>query len=283
MKIVIPTYLRENRQIAYQFMPRSVKAETTLVTHSGRADLLRRSNPGADVLDLGVTDGIADVRQKILDWCESEGHDKVFVVDDGCRFYTSSSDGTTRKIAPTPLRDRLLDEGHYRQMLLDVEVALDRYAQVGISPRPGNNRHLGPVLSPARTYSCYGVNVALARSVGARFDGMYRKDNRLKLFEDFYFSLYLLTRGIPNAVLYDYGFMHDHGKYGGNSTVRTNDLQKLCLESLQAEFPRYVKLVQRKAVSWGIGNQEFRWECVISWKKALTEAIDRDTSSSETR
>lgn len=273
MKIVIPTYLREDRQIAYRHMPVAIREQTTLVTHSGRAAVLREKNPGAIVHDLGKTDGIADVRQKILDWV-SKTHEKVFILDDGCHFYTSKSDGAVRKIAPTAFKG-LTGKIHYERMFEDVEKALDRYAQVGISPRPGNNRHLDDVLSPGRAYSCYGINVKTANRIGVRFDGMYRKNKRIRLFEDFYFTLSLLTRGQPNAILYNYGFMHDHGKTGGNSTIRTNELQKECLEALRQEFPQYVKLVQRKAVSWSIGNPDFRWECIIQWKKALTEAVNR--------
>lgn len=274
MKIVIPTFMREDRQIAYQHLPAFLRRSVTLVTHSGRAPLLRKHNPTAKIHDLGKTDGIADVRQKIVDWVALTD-DKMFMMDDGCHFYPSRCDGVVRKIAPIPMKG----EGFFKewnQMLEEIEIALDTYVQVGVSPRPGNNRHLGNVLSPARVYSCYGVNVAAAKMLGARFDTLYQRDNRLKLFEDFYFSLYLLTRGYPNAVLCNWGFMHDHGKLGGNSTIRTNDLQKLCLEALQSEFPNYVKIIQRKAKSWSIGNPDFRWECIIQWKKALEERINED-------
>lgn len=273
MKIVIPTYMREDRQIAYQYMHTTIREQVTLVTHSGRAGLLKEKNPGAVIHDLGKTDGIADVRQKILDWV-SRTDDKVFILDDGCHFYTSERQGEVRKIAPTAFRG-LTGVHHYKRMFYEVEQALDQYPQVGISPRPGNNRHLDDVLSPGRSYSCYGINLKTVNKLGVRFDGMYKKNKTIKLFEDFYFTLSLLTKGVPNAILYNYGFMHNHGKTGGNSTIRTNELQKQCLEALQAEFPQYVKLVQRKAVSWSIGNPDFRWECVIQWKKALTEAINK--------
>lgn len=272
MQIVIPTYMRETRQRAFNLMPKEIQKRTIVVTHSGRAELLKANNPCQKVHDLGQTDGIADVRQKIFNWL-SKSNDKIFIIDDHCQFYTSESDGEKRKISPTPFKGNagLTD---WRRMLEDVESQLDEHGQVGISPRPGNNRHLGEIVTPGRVYSCYGLNVKRLKTIGCSFDGMYKKDNRIKLFEDFYLSLHMLTRGVSNAVLYNYGFMHSHGEEGGNSTIRTNDLQKLCLEKLQEEFPRYVKIVQRKAISWSIGNPDFRWECVISWKKALTESIN---------
>lgn len=273
MKIVIPTFMRESRQLAYSLMPDAIKRRTTLVTHSGRAEVLAKNNPTATIHDLGKTDGIADVRQKIIDWVGGQD-DKVFILDDGCMFYTSRSDGAKRKIAPTPMRGNEYLKP-YTDMLRTIERALDEYVQVGISPRPGNNRQLDAILSPGRAYSCYGVNVRKANDLNVRFDGMYRKNQEIRLFEDFFFTLSLLTQGHPNAILYNYGFMHDHGKTGGNSTIRTNDLQKKCLEALQSEFPAYVKIVQRKATSWHIGDPEFRWETVIQWKKALEEAINK--------
>lgn len=273
MKIVIPTLMREDRQIAYHNMPKAIQKITTIVTHSGRADILREHNPGANIHDLGKTDGIADVRQKVMDWVRSQDS-KMFMLDDGCRFYTSKVLGGIRKISNTPI-SKESGEKDWFHLLETMEKMLEQYVQVGVSPRPGNNRHLESILSPGRAYSCYGVNVAKAHRINARFDTLYQRNNQVKLFEDFYFSLFLLTRGFPNAILYDWGFMHDHGKPGGNSLIRTNDLQKICLEALQEEFPGYVKIVQRKAKSWNIGNPEFRWECIIQWKKALTEAIHK--------
>ena len=273
MLIVIPTFMRETRQIAYNHLPKELKLQTVLVTHSGRAELLRKENPGAKVHDLGVTDGIADVRQKIVDWA-SKSNDQIFMMDDGCHFYTSVSDGEKRKIAPTAFKGQ---DGlkHYRSMLEDMLEHLQGHAQVGISPRPGNNRNLNDTVSPGRVYSCCALDLVMLKQMKARYDGMYQKNKQIKLFEDFYLTLHLLTRGVSNVILYNWGFMHDHGKGGGNSTIRNNDLQKLCLEALQQEFPDYVKIVQRKATSWNVGNPEFRWECIISWKKALTEAVNK--------
>jgi hypothetical protein len=278
MAIVVPTFMREHRQKAFLSMPPEIQERTRLYTHSGRADLLQKSVPSANVIDLGVTDGIADVRQKVIDHVFLT-HEKVIIIDDKCQFMTSSVDPILgRRPGNTWIRgDGALD--HWTRLLSTVSKALDTYPQVGISPRPGNNRHEAEWMTPGRAYSVYGINIASLRKLGVTFDGMYRRDNRVKLYEDFYLTLSLLTRGVPNAVWYGYCFQTDHGKEGGNNTIRTNELQKLCAEALQREFPEYVKVVPRESKTFKIpGQEEFRWEVVIQWKKALLEAQAKNAS-----
>lgn len=271
MPVVIPTFMREHRQKAYESIPEPIRESVTLVTHSGRVPILRQHQPKAFIHDLGVTNGIADVRQKILEWV-GQRHEKVLIIDDKCQFMPSSVKDGQRKPGNSWIRGAGAME-HWANILESVCSALDTYPQVGISPRPGNNRRPEPWLTPGRAYSVYGINIKQCAKLGVRFDGMYRKDNRIKLYEDFYFTLALLTQGIPNTVWFEYCFQTDHGKEGGNNTIRTNALQKLCADALAAEFPRYVKVVQRESKTFKLkGDEQFRWEVIIQWKKALTEA-----------
>lgn len=275
MIVAIPTYMREHRQKAYESMPPLVREHAILFTHSGRADLLRKHQPRATIVDLGVTDGIADVRQKLLDYALARGK-KILIIDDKCQFMTSAVVNGQRKPGNTWIRGVEADL-HWANILSTVEHKLDEYPQVGISPRPGNNRRPEPWLTPGRAYSVYGVNPARCAELGVRFDGMYQKDKRIKLYEDFYLTLALLTRGVANSIWFEYCFQTDHGKEGGNNTIRTNELQKLCADALAAEFPDYVKVVQRESKTFKIpGQEDFRWEVSIQWKKALTQAQERD-------
>lgn len=257
-------------------MPPAIRNRVTLVTHNGRADMLRKAQPGAHVLDIGKPDGIAAVRQAILDhYLLIEGEDKLFMIDDGCKFYRSwneMKDGEkVRKVSSTWIRDvNAVDE--WDEMINGVDALLDKYPQVGISARPGNNRHVEALHVPGRSYSCYGLNLRWLADEGIRFDDMYRKNPAIKLYEDFYLTLSLLTRGIPNAVWYEFAFQHQHGKKGGNAEIRTNDLQRVCLEALESEFPDYVKLYKRDAISWNVGEDPYRWECRVQWKKALQQS-----------
>lgn len=259
MKIYIPTFMREDKQKCYNTLPAEIQQLVTLVTHSGRADILQENNPTATVLDLGTTDGIADVRQKLLN---NAGSDKVMIIDDSCTFKKRNSE--------LKLLDMTAQDFH--EMFAMVEANLDQYAMVGISDQAGNNRVPEDVKEIGRSYSCYGINTKMWNEKGVSFDGMYQKNKEIKLYEDFYAILKMLTNGMPNAIIYKYAFSHAHGKPGGNSTVRTNALQKRCLEALSAEFPGLVQLVRKEDPSWKAGlddTENFRWECQISWQEAF--------------
>jgi hypothetical protein len=259
MKIFIPTFMREEKQKCFNTLPPEIQAKVTLVTHSGRAELLKEKNPTANVVDIGKTDGIADVRQKILEYSKC---DKVMIIDDSCVF----------KVRNDELKLKDMTVADYDAMFDMVEQNLNDYGMVGISDQAGNNRVPEDIKEIGRSYSCYGVNKSIWASKGISFDGMYQKNNEIKLYEDFYAILKMLTSGLPNAIIYKYAFSHAHGKVGGNSTIRTNALQKKCIEALQAEFPGFVKLVKKEDPSWkaGLGDEEnFRWECQMSWQEAF--------------
>lgn len=263
MMIAIPTFMREEKQKCWNAMPNEIKAITNVVTHSGRLDELQGANPGMEhLLDLGKTDGIADVRQKLIEKAASNGIEKIMIIDDSCTFKARNAE---MKLVDMTLED-------WRDMFAMVETMLDDYPMVGISDQGGNNRVTEDFVTVGRSYSCYGLNIKKLNELGVRFDGMYQKDKEIKLYEDFYLILSLLTLGEKNAIIYKYAFNHPHGKPGGNSTVRTNELQKKCLEALSNEFPGLVKLVKKEDPSWKAGlndTENFRWEAVISWSEAF--------------
>lgn len=257
MIITIPTLMREDNQKCFNNMPQWVKDMTVLATRSDRVEELQKQNPLATVVDLGQTDGIADVRQRLLDYAKG---DKVLIIDDSCVFMQRDSELKLSEIT---------EEG-WKDMLNMVETMLDEYPWVGISDRGGNNRVPEDFKEVARSYSCYGINSKRMSELGVRFDGMYQKNNEIKLYEDFYGILSLLTKGVKNAVIFKYAFNHPHGKPGGNSVFRTSDLQKKCLEALASEFPGMVKLVKKEDPSWTVkGDDNSRWEAIISWSEAF--------------
>lgn len=267
MIIVIPTFMREENQKCYNAMPAAIQKMTYLATHSGRAAELKKHNPTARIIDLGETDGIADVRQKVLDHFEpKEGTtmratEKIMIIDDSCTFKMKNAENKLVN----------MDVADWYDMLSMVSDNLEKYPMVGISDQGGNNRVLEDVKEIGRAYSCYGLDMKFLKEAGIRFDGMYRKNKEIKLYEDFYLILSILTSGHKNALIYKYAFNHPHGKPGGNSTVRTNELQKKCLLALQAEFPGLVELVKKEDPSWKAGlndTDNFRWEARISWQEA---------------
>jgi hypothetical protein len=261
MIIAIPTYMREDNQKCYNSLPEDIQKNVILFTHSGRSEILSNAIPNANVIDLGVTDGIADVRQKLIDYVfDVMGESKVFIMDDGCRF----SKRLDMKLKP-------MESDDFVTMFKQVSENLEGFPMVGISDQGGNNRVEEDFKIAQRSYSCYGINIPTLRKNDIRFDAMYQKDNDIKLYEDFHLILDILTKGLENLVCYNYAFSHPHGKKGGNSTIRTNELQKQCIMALIRQHPGLAKIVKKPNPSWkaGLDDQEdFRWEVQISWKKA---------------
>lgn len=265
MRILIPTYMREDSQRCWDNMPESVRSRTTLCTRSDRVDVLKQNYPDANVLDIGETDGIADVRQRLVDLAQGE---KIMIIDDNCTFMYRNEEMKLRKME---------EESQWLEMLDMVESELDNYAWVGISDRAGNNRIEEDLVEITRSYSCYGINPKMFEDNCITFDGMYKKDKKVKLFEDFYAILSMLKAGMKNAVIYKYAFNHPHGKPGGNSTFRNGELQELCYKALAKEFPGVVKLTVKENASWTTDeNETSRTEAIIGWKKAF---IDRSGAS----
>lgn len=270
MNIVIPTYMREENQKCFNAMPDEIKKVVWLATHTDRVAELKKHNPTARVIDLGITDGIADVRQKCVDhFYKEEGSDpevlraidRLMIIDDSCTFKKKSEENKLVN----------LDVADWYDMFSMVSKNLEKYPMVGISDQGGNNRVLEDVKEIGRVYSCYGVDIRFLKHNNIRFDGMYQKNKEIKLYEDFYLILSILTAGFKNAIIYKYAFNHPHGKKGGNSTVRTNALQKQCLLALQEEFPGLVELVKKEDPSWKAGlddTEDFRWEARIQWQEA---------------
>lgn len=257
MIIAIPTLMREDNQKCFGNMPQWVKDQTVLMTRSDRVEELKKHNPTATVVDLGMTDGIADVRQKVLQWSNGE---KVLIIDDSCVFLQRDHD----------LKLSEITEDGWKDMLDMVETMLETYPWVGISDRGGNNRVSEDYKENTRSYSCYGINSKRMAELDVRFDGMYQKNKELKQYEDFYATLALLSKGVKNAVVFKYAFNHPHGKPGGNSVYRTTELQKKCLDALAAEFPGLVQIVRKENPSWVAGEgDQFRWEPIISWSEAF--------------
>tara|TARA_B100000929_G_scaffold290599_1_gene284963 strand:+ start:96331 stop:97155 length:825 start_codon:yes stop_codon:yes gene_type:complete len=261
MLICIPTYKREENQKCYERMPDEIKRRVLLATHSDEVENLKKANPEANVVDIGVTDGIADVRQRILNYAKSQNEEKVFIMDDSCTFKKR----VKMKLTEMGAQD-------WEEMIERVSERLDEYPMVGISDQAGNNRVEKPELENQRSYSCYGINVEFFKENGIRFDAMYQEDNDIKFYEDFYVILKLLTSGFKNLVIYEYAFSHAHGKKGGNSVLRSNNTHKKSIDSLKTFFPKFVDVVKKENPSWkaGLNDEEnFRWDVKISWKKAF--------------
>jgi hypothetical protein len=112
-----------------------------------------------------------------------------------------------------------------------------------------------------------------------RFDGMYRANPKIKLYEDYWITLSMLTKGHKNAILYNFFFNYVHNNVGGNSTFRTLELQEQAAEELRKYFPQFVS-IETKEGSWGKMGMDNRKEVRIQWQKAYQSSQFTNTLES---
>lgn len=199
---------------------------------------------------------LSPTRQWILQHAESNA---FLLMDDDLTFSARRSDD------PEKFRPASPDDFH--GALVQLKLALIRYAHVGMCAREGGNRQLEPFAYATRAMRVLGYNRKLVLPTGARFD-------RLATKQDFDMTLQLLRAGLPNAVL---GTVV-HNQYGSNtaggcSAYRTPQLMDECAHALAALHPGFVTVVQKETkTAWGGG---VRTDVRIAWKKALEEGLRR--------
>jgi len=256
-KIIITTFMREDKQKAVFQIPASLHEHVYMFTRVDRVDELRKYVPETiriigNPMDI---DGIADIRQRCI---EQVPKGKVWVIDDLCTF--GWRDDNLKQYND-------MDEQKWLSLYNKMNDMLDEYMQVGISARGGNNHVTDPFKEVGRAYTTYGLRTDWMEREGIRFDGMYQQNPNVKLYEDYWITLSMLTKGFKNAIIYDYFFNYVHNNTGGNSTFRTLELQEQAAYELQKHFPQFVT-VETKEGTWGKMGMENRKEVRIQWQKA---------------
>lgn len=266
MKILIPTYKREESQKCYYELPESIRQKVIVCTHSGRGKLLQEKNPGMTVHEFEGELQIPKVRQACLEFDE-----KVLVIDDQCIFWKRNYvDGKIKHV-------RLSQPEEYEQMFEEIERELDDYFWVGPSPKSSNTLHKESRSEITRSYSCYGLNRGMFREAGVRFTGLEEINPTATILEDFYALLAMFTKGYKNLVLHDWVFDHKHGAKGGNSVHRTNANQDESQKLLIKLFPEYVKQYEKENPSWvAEEGSSTRTEVRVAWKKSFKPKIETD-------
>lgn len=261
MKIAIATTGRPERQKALAQIPAKYHDRLLVFTKACEAGELKKNVPAttAVVCLPDETDGVADTRQKVIDYLPLG---KVWMIDDLCSFKKRHRRGTGYTYSP-------LAQGDFDLLYERIESLLDNHLQVGVSPHNGNNRFTEDTAFNCRAYSTYGLRTDWMKQYAIRFDEMYSKDNECKFMEDFYVTLRALTSGFTNALVCDFCFQYQHNSRGGNSTNRTLGRHNKSAAMLAAMFPGFVKLVRKKG-EWGSRGSEMqgRTEVRVQWKKA---------------
>lgn len=256
-KIIITTFMREDKQKAVFQIPASLHEHVYMFTRVDRVDELRKYVPETiriigNPMDI---DGIADIRQRCI---EQVPKGKVWVIDDLCTF--GWRDTELKQYNDMP-------EWLFMMMYDRLDKMLDSYMQVGFSARGGNNHVREDFKEVGRAYTTYGLRTDWMEREGIRFDGMYQQNPNVKLYEDYWITLSMLTKGFKNAIIYNFFFNYVHNNTGGNSTFRTLELQEQAAYELQKHFPQFVT-VETKEGTWGKMGMENRKEVRIQWQKA---------------
>jgi len=259
-KIIITTFMREKNQKAAFQIPKELHDVTYMFTREDRVDELRKHIPEiiqivANPMDI---DGIADIRQRCIE-NPAIGKGKVWFIDDLATFGWRDAELK---------QHNELSAEQYVQCYERLSSLLEDYMQVGFSPRGGNNRVPESHKEVGRAYTTYGLRTDWMQENDIRFDGMYRKNPEIKLYEDYWITLSMLTKGFKNTIIYDYYFNYNHNSSGGNSTFRNLELQEAAAETLRSYFPHLVT-IETKEGTWGKMGMENRKEVSIQWQKAF--------------
>lgn len=195
----------------------------------------------------------------------------VWVMDDDLVFNVRK-DGTTQlvKAEPDEVERAFI---HCTNAITSTAKDASPVAQVGISPRGGNNRVEEPYAELTRCSRCYCVDTKVFRALKINIAPI---DNFV--MEDFHLSLCLLETGYRNRVYYTWA-QGDLGSNtaGGCSEYRTFEVQKKSAYWLSLNHPKVVETVQKKTSgSWNgfkkdsSGNNT-RVDVRISWSKAFKQ------------
>lgn len=273
MIVAIPTLNRANRQLAFARMPDWLQPDVRFFTNFGQSKELAKYVPKDQIIELGDNDGgIATTRQRMVEWCEEDGHEKVWMLDDHGVFYFKDRERGENKLKKLVKED---DE-NWRRMLGMLEDLSEEFPWVGISERSGNNRVQAPYRTVTRSHSTYALNLPWLRRLGVRFDTMYLLDPRVKTVEDYQAVLTMLVQGVPNAVIYEFCNQFDHGRAGGCNTYRNNPHRKICAYALQELFPDFVTAWKRPCkVKTMDGAGDWRWDVKIYWQKAFQYGLSK--------
>lgn len=252
LRVVIPTYRRNNHQVTYGYLPPEWRARTTFVVDGRDAVALRllAAPYGSEVLVHPPE--ILTIAAKRAWIIEQTGWDKVLMLDDDLR----PCSRRTGSGLPTALPEEV------NATFSLIEDRLDELVHVGISARQGNN-HLN---------AGWNVNKRMMYALGYRTDVMRRvcELGRIDTREDMDYSLQLLRQGYANAVWADVcvdqrGYAKGGGCQAEGRTVERSNADAVKLSSLH---PGLVRITEKQ-----YKTTLHRQEVVVSWARAYQEGI----------
>lgn len=265
LKIYIPTMHRTNQQRTYSYISDDWKKRTYLVTVPEDVDALKKNYPGVNILlPSKEVKGISKVRQWII---ENSDVRYIWMMDDDQHLYKRLPNDwhlkyikDTQYFPENPFHE--LVEKTYNLISSETTEFGKKFFGVGLSARQGNNQMFPKNISyNTRMYNTYCLDRDLFLKENIRFD-------EFQVMEDFNATLSFLTRGYPNAVIYDFCWGQiESNMAGGCSEYRTNLIQAEHAEKLAKKFPSFVSVIEKES-KWA-GGMEKRKDVRVQWKKAF--------------
>jgi hypothetical protein len=207
-------------------------------------------------------DGNAGIfKQWIFDQFDDDDH--LAIVDDDVKLFRRVDLYNSPKLIN--LNDLTPDESEKQKCALWRALERNLYRGipfVGISYRMGNNNIFVPYKYNQRCFGLWAIHRPTLIQHNIRLDTM-------RVMEDLYCILALLTRGYRNMVYYKWVWNGLANSKGGCSTWRTPEIQAEGARQLQSYFPEFVSIKERKPKSecW-FGRGEPRLDVTCQWQKA---------------
>ncbi len=264
-RIYIPTF-RRSKQPTWNNLPDKWKERTFLVVDEQDRDALKSNHN--TILCPVQGQGIPQVRKWIMDKERKRGT-KFGVLDDDILDFVK-----TRKDGEPGLWNTRLADDQYDEMFDLMSDWLDEVVTCGLEIC------WNPPISKMDKHFCF------RQTVNHFFNGKTFPydliDWNVKLTEDYYMILQLLTNGYPNYISLRYRLRPDVTQAsGGCATDRTIESHNESMEFIRDKFPEFVKLYEKTAKvgkEWG-GKPKLAAE--IAWKRAYKSSQEAPASTLE--
>ena len=250
--IVIPTYGRVGKQRTLSRFPAQLRNNIILLIRKEETGLHHHNN--TLVLPNAYSNGIGKARQFALEYFSRS---KLLFLDDDLVFAEWKSAQKSYLTIPA-------EDDRHHEILAWVEYWLDNgLAHCTIGCRQMADKHAGVDKVAGRAMRAMAFDCPTLHKHKIRFD-------TIDLMCDYYATLSLLTKGYPNVICYQWvqDDMSRSNALGGCSTYRSAELQERTAKQLQAKFPDFVTVVQRKVGNGYWKGMQTRTDVRVSWKKA---------------
>jgi hypothetical protein len=246
--IYIPSYQRDTLRTLTSMAGTKALERVALVVHPDEVE--RYAHHGVQIIPCPVQGDLGTVRQWLMDRHYGESP-YMIQMDDDLRFAVRRMDN------PNKFR---LPEGPWEvdQMFDRVFELLDAVPLVGVRQRGGANRSDVPFEIATRQCMLHGLNVHLARAMDWEYKPI--------VFEDFDYTLQVLTSGYQNAVLTTHVIDQSASQApGGVGEYRDNSRMERDALDLALAYPDFVRIKRKK----GWAGMEYRTDVNVQWKQAL--------------